>query len=98
MKVLSCSYLKYNPTLAEVLRQVINNKTCCELHICCDYEKYFLISSSVFPLVSGNINIPKSTEMKATVENMKKVPGSPRFEHNTGNIVTMVNCLNQSLS
>ena len=71
MKVLSCSYLKYNPTLAEVLQQVINNKTCCELHICCDYEKYFLISSSVFPFVSGTKKNMKMVPRRATPEKMK---------------------------
>ena len=50
------------------------------------------MSLRVFPLVSGNMNIPKSTEMAAIEENRKKVPDSPRLEQSTGKRVTMINC------
>ena len=51
-----------------------------------------LMSLRVFPLVSGNMNTPKSTEMAAMQEKRKKVPASPRLEQSTGNRVTMINC------
>ena len=51
-----------------------------------------MISLRVFPLVSGNMNIPKRTEMAAIEEKRKKVPESPRLAQSSGKRVTMMNC------
>ena len=43
-------------------------------------------------MVSGNMNIPKSTEIAAMEEKRKKVPDSPRLAQRRGKRVTMINC------